>query len=187
MCGATSGADHARHQPEIRRQPIVEPVNHVAQEASRPRLVPGLRRPTGETRQGLGVRRRFLGELERHCRASSKLASCGGPCILDLLPLLAQQQRQQVVGSEAAPDPGSETRVQRRARPPHAHAVLAEQLLPHLDVTLLHPGQLDVDILALLVRLLAGQHQVEVGGVGFILPMVQPVMQGGAVEGRSHA
>src|SRR5439155_822778 len=59
------GPDHARHQPEIRRQAVVEAVNHVAQEPPRPRLVPGFRGPTGETRQRLGMCRRLLGELER--------------------------------------------------------------------------------------------------------------------------
>ncbi len=132
------------------------------------------------------MRRRFLGELERNLPGILEAGLLVEVHVsLDLLPLFAQQQRQQVVGSEAAPEPGSETRVLRRARPPYAHAVLAEQLLPHLDVTFLHPGQLDVDILALLVRLLAGQYQVEVGGVGFVLPMVQPGMQRGAVEGHA--
>jgi len=62
--------------------------------------------------------------------------------------------------------------------------VLGEELFPHLDVTLFHPGQLDVHILALGVRLLAGQHQVEVGSVVFVLPVVEPGVEGFAVEGH---
>src|SRR2546430_17739710 len=101
-----------------------------------------------------------------------------------LFPYTTLFRSQQVVGPEAAPEPGSETRVEGRARPADAVAVVAEELVPHLYVPLLHPGELDVDILALGVRLLAGQHQVEVGGVVLVLPMVQPGVQGGSVEGH---
>src|SRR3989442_6704441 len=36
------GADHAGHQPEVRRQPVVEPVYHVAHEPARPGALPRL-------------------------------------------------------------------------------------------------------------------------------------------------
>jgi len=60
--------------------------------------------------------------------------------------------------------------------------VLGEELVPHLDVTLLDPGQLDVDVLPLRIELLAGQHEIEVGRIGFVLPVVQPGVQRGLVE-----
>src|SRR5436309_1436819 len=159
------------------------PVDDVAQEPPRPRLVPGLRRPAGETRQSLGVRRRLLGELERDLPRvveAGLLVEVHVP--LHLLPLLAQQQRQEVTGPEATPEPGPESGVEGGVRPRYRVAVLAQELLPHLDVALLHTGQLDVDVLALLVRLLAGQHEVEVGGVVFVLPVVEPRVQCCAVE-----
>ncbi|OLC76064.1 MAG: hypothetical protein AUH78_07730 [Gemmatimonadetes bacterium 13_1_40CM_4_69_8] len=61
-------------------------------------------------------------------------------------------------------------------------AVLGKQLFPQLRVPLLHTGELDVDLLLLLVRLLTRQHQVQVGGVVLVLPVVQPVVHGSVVE-----
>src|SRR5688572_21460178 len=63
-------------------------------------------------------------------------------------------------------------------------AVLGEELLPHLRVALLHARELDVDLLPFRVGLLARQHQVQVRGVQFVLPVVQPGVEGGFVDGR---
>jgi hypothetical protein len=43
--------------------------------------------------------------------------------------------------------------------------MLAQELLPHLRVALLNAGELDVHVLLVGVGLLAGQHEIEVGGV----------------------
>ena len=53
-------------------------------------------------------------------------------------------------------------------------AVLGEQLRPHLYVLLFHAGQLDVDVLFVGIALLTREGQVEKGGVGFVLPVMEP-------------
>jgi len=65
--------------------------------------------------------------------------------------------------------------------------VLREQLLPQLDVTLLDAGELDVDVLPLLVPLLTREDEIEVGGVELVLEVVQPGVQRGRIEGDGHA
>src|SRR5438876_3873732 len=88
---------------------------------------------------------------------------------------------------EAAPEPGAQPRIEGGPRLRRdGMAVLGEELLPHLGVALLHPGELDVDVLAVGIGLLAGEHEIQVGGVELVLPVVQPGVQRGLVEGR-HA
>ena len=55
--------------------------------------------------------------------------------------------------------------------------VVAEQLGPHLRMPLLDPRQLLVDLALPGVGLLGRQDAVEERGVGFVLPVVQPVVQ----------
>jgi hypothetical protein len=57
-------------------------------------------------------------------------------------------------------------------------SVLRQQLAPHLDVTVLHPSQLEVDICLDPVSFGPGQLPVQEGRVGLILEVVQPEMGG---------
>src|SRR6266566_4826460 len=94
----------------------------------------------------------------------------------DLLALLAQQHRQQIACPEPAAEPRPQPRVQRWLRAIDCMAMFGEQLAPHLDVPLLDPGQLDVDVFLVGIRLLSGERQIEKRGVSFILPMVEPFL-----------
>ena len=105
---------------------------------------------------------------------------------LDLLALFPEQQRQQVPGPEAASEPGAQAGVHGGAGSSDGVAVLGEELVPHLDVTLLDPGQLDVHVLPLRIELLAGQDEVEIGRIGFVLPVVQPGVKRCVVEGHER-
>ena len=55
-------------------------------------------------------------------------------------------------------------------------AMLAEQLAPHLHVALFDACELDVDILPVRIGFLAGEGEIEVGRVRFILPVMQPCL-----------
>src|SRR5687767_10468102 len=96
---------------------------------------------------------------------------------LYLLSLFAQQHGEQVTRTEPAAKPGPQSGIRGRLRLFDPVAVLSQQLAPHLDVPLLDAGQLDVDVFPVGIGLLAGQRQVQIGCVRFVLPMVEPFFQ----------
>ena len=57
---------------------------------------------------------------------------------------------------------------------PRLVAMLGQQLAPHLHVALFDARELDVDVLPVWIGFLPSKSQIEVGGVGFILPVMQP-------------
>src|SRR5207249_3779857 len=97
--------------------------------------------------------------------------------------------RQQVAGTKAAPEPGSQPRVKRRSSPLDRMTVLGEEFLPNLDVAFLDSGELDVDVFAVGVVLLAGEGEIEVGRVGLVLPVMEPLVDVGlsGLGGLLHA
>src|SRR3989442_5936612 len=109
--------------------------------------MPRLARPSGEVRQRFGMRRGFLGELERDVpRVVEAGLLVEVHVALDLLPLLPQQQRQQVTGPQLAPEPPPPPRVEGGARPLRRRpgARLREPPRPQLPVDLLHSPRPDV-------------------------------------------
>src|SRR6267142_2006674 len=95
---------------------------------------------------------------------------------LYFLVLLAEQHRQQVPRPEAPPEPRAQFRFQRRPGVINLLAMLGEQLRPHLHVALFDARELDVDLFSVRIGFLSGEREVEVGGVGFILPVMQPFL-----------
>jgi hypothetical protein len=80
-------------------------------------------------------------------------------------------------------------------------SVPGEQIGPHYDVTIFDVGEARIDVFFLRVRLGCGEEAIEIGGVGFILPMVLELVDvdlvrwglsarggggGGGLQGRSH-
>jgi hypothetical protein len=57
-------------------------------------------------------------------------------------------------------------------------AVLGQQLAPHLDVAILHRGQLPVDVRLSRVSLGPGQLPVQEGRIGLVFEVVDPGMWG---------
>jgi hypothetical protein len=55
-------------------------------------------------------------------------------------------------------------------------AMLGEQLGPHLHVALFDAGELDVDVLPVWIGFLSGESEVQVGGIRFVLPVMQPLV-----------
>ncbi len=65
-------------------------------------------------------------------------------------------------------------------------AVLGEELAPHLHVALLDASELDVDVLPVRIGFLTGESEVEVGRVGFILPVMEPLVDVGLGHAASY-
>src|SRR5207245_11127500 len=86
---------------------------------------------------------------------------------------------QQMAGHDAAAGAGPQPRVQRGLGVLGRVAVFSEELAPHLHVPLLDPGKLAVGVLAVGIGLLSGEGQIEVGSIGFILPVMQPFLSVG--------
>ena len=180
-------ADYARHESKVRGEPVIEAVHHIAQEAARARLVPRLGALAGEIGERPGVGGRFLGELERDfLRVGKARFPVEVEVPLHLFPLLPQQHRQQIARPEAAAEPGPQPSVQRGLGVLDRVAVFSEELAPHLHVPLLDPGKLDVDVLAVGIGLLSGEGQIEVGRIGFILPVMQPFLYVGWGHAASY-
>src|SRR2546427_1065730 len=95
---------------------------------------------------------------------------------LYLLALFTQQHGEQVTRPEPSAKPRTQLGIQGRTRVIHLMAVLAEQLAPHLHVALLDARKLDVDVLPVRIGFLAGEGEIEVGRIGFILPVMQPLL-----------
>jgi hypothetical protein len=96
-------SDHAGYQPEVRRQPVVEPVDNVSQEPPGCCAVPWLSLSSGQLAQGAGVLGGFLRERQGCVPCWSGGAfTVEGEISLDLLALLPQQQGQQRRGPEPA-------------------------------------------------------------------------------------
>ncbi|PYO72604.1 MAG: hypothetical protein DMD64_10470 [Gemmatimonadetes bacterium] len=95
---------------------------------------------------------------------------------LYLLAFFPQQHGEQVARPEFPAEPRHQLRVQRGPRVIDRMAVLGEELAPHLHVALLDPGQLDVDVFPVGIRLLSSECQIEECGVSFVLPMVEPFL-----------
>jgi len=83
---------------------------------------------------------------------------------------------QQIPRPKPPPEPRPELGVQGWPRVIDFVAVLAEQLAPDLHVALLDACELDVDVLPVRIGFLAGEGEIEVGRVGFILPVMQPFL-----------
>src|SRR2546430_203059 len=124
------------------------------------------------------MRRRLLRKLERDLlRVRQLRLLVQVEVALHLLAFLPQQQRQEVTRTKAPPEPRPQPGVEGRAGPPHGVPVLGQQLLPDLDVPLLDAGELDVDLFAVGIALLAGEGKVEEGCVGLILPVMEPFVE----------
>src|SRR5213594_2889160 len=95
---------------------------------------------------------------------------------LDLLPFLPQQEWEEISRPESASEPRAHLGIERRLRAPNLVAVLGEQLPPHLHVPLFHAGQLDVDVFLVGIGLLTCQREIQIRGVGFVLPMMEPLL-----------
>src|SRR5438876_6780011 len=63
---------------------------------------------------------------------------------------------------------------------------LGEELAPHLHVALLDASELDVDVLPVRIGFLTGESEVEVGRVGFILPVMEPLVDVGLGHAASY-
>src|SRR5204862_6001870 len=99
------------------------------QKPARSGLVPRLRALSREIRQRAGVRRRFLGELQRHfLRVCLAALPVQVEVAFDLLTFLPEQERQQVAGPKTAAEPGAQACVERRLRVSDLIAILGEQL-----------------------------------------------------------
>jgi len=65
-------------------------------------------------------------------------------------------------------------------------AMLAEQLAPDLHVALLDACELDVDVLPVRIGFLAGEGEIEVGRVRFVLPVMEPFLHFGLGHAASY-
>src|SRR2546427_13055786 len=105
---------------------------------------------------------------------------------LHLLALFTQQHGQQVTRPEPSAKPRAQLGIQGRPRAIYLVAMLAEQLAPHLHVALLDARELDVDVLPVRIGFLAGEGEIEVGRIGFILPVMQPFLHVGWGHAASY-
>src|SRR2546426_11257158 len=106
-----------------------------------PRLV-SLARKIGERPR---VRRRFLGELERHLlRVGETRFPMEVEISLDLLPFLPQQEWEEIPRPESASEPRAHPGIERRLRAPNLVAMLREPPPPHLHVPLFQIGRAHV-------------------------------------------
>src|SRR5262245_57635912 len=167
--------DHARDETKVRREPVVESVYDVAQKASRAALVPRLGALARDTGQCFGVGGRLFRELERDfLRIGKRRGVVKIEIALHFLAFFSEQERQQESRTEPSSKPGPDLRVQRRPREANFVTVLGQQLAPDLNVPLFDSGQLDIDVLLLGITLLTSQREIQVGGVCFVLPMMEP-------------
>jgi hypothetical protein len=180
------GAEHAGHEPEVGGEAVVEAVHDVAQEAAGARLVPGLAAAAGDAVERRGVLGRLLGEHQRLV-AAGHAAPCGAVHVevrLHLAPLLGQQHGQEEPGPEPAAEEGQQTRACRRTMVAGRAPVLRQQRRPDLEVAVLHLGEPAIDALLRRVRLGVGEHAVEIGSVGLVLPVVMEGLEVGRAARR---
>ena len=167
--------DHPGDEAEVGGEAVIESIDHVAEEPAGAGAVPWLSGRSAHVGQGTGVLLGLLRQPKRGGRHRSVGRRVVQPEVpLHLTPLLGQQQGQQHRPTQQPGEPGPESGGDPGPGNRDRMSLLRQQLPPLLDVPVLHPRQLEVELGPPGIGLRAGQLPVEEGGVGFVLEVVEP-------------
>ena len=177
-------ADHARDQPEIGGEAVVEAVDDVPKDPPGPVPVPWLGPRPGQRGQAVGVLLGLPGELERRGASRAfRLVPVQVQVPFDLPALLPEEERAGGAGPRTGGPPTPGTGLRPTATGSGAACPCsARRARQAADVPVLDPGELPVDLPALRVGLRARPAPDRESGVGFVLEVVEP--GGGAGDMR---
>src|SRR6185437_1738351 len=172
-------ANHAGHQTEVGRQPIVEAVHHVAQEAAALGAMPWFARAPRHSAQRGGVLGGFAGEDQRFFLS---LAACGRPAMhvevaANFASLLGQQRGEEQARSKGAAKKGQHARARRGSERLRRPAVAREDLAPDRDMAVLDLGEPQVQVALPRIGLSRGELPVEERGIGLVLPVMLELVE----------